>query len=142
MPQCRAEHLDVGRCEAVALGVKLLGISDRNTGEWIERAIVRDTLGHELLSSKLGMVALNALAPVVGAYLLEVRKAGYLTQRVRIPEKTAEFMIALEPDAVGAMKLPAVVIEARVSLKSDPGLADGFFCSHNDRSPLLSPATK
>ena len=113
--------------EAVALGVKLLGISDRNTGEWIERAIVRDTLGHELLSSKSGLVALNALTPVLGAYLLEVRKPGYQTQRVRIPENAAEFMIALEPDAVGATKLPAVVTEARVSLESDPGLADGFF---------------
>ena len=112
--------------EAVALGVKLFAIYDRDTGEWIERAVVRDTLGHELLSSKLGIVALNALAPVLGAYLLEVRKPGYQTQRVRIPENTAEFMIALERDA-GATKLPAVVTEARVSLKSDPGLADGFF---------------
>jgi hypothetical protein len=80
-----------------------------------------------LLSSKLGIVALNALAPVLGAYLLEVRKPGYQTQRVRIPENTAEFMIALEPDPAGAMTLPAVVTEARVSLKSDPGVADGFF---------------
>ena len=113
--------------EAVALGVKLFGIYDRDTGEWIERAVVRDTLGHEFLSSKLGIVALNAFAPVLGAYLLEVRKAGYQTQRVRIPENTAEFMIALEPDPAGATRLPAVVTEARVSLKSDPGLADGFF---------------
>jgi hypothetical protein len=114
--------------EAVALGVKLLGIYDRNTGEWIARAVVRDTLGHELLSSKSGLVALNALAPVLGAYLLEVSKPGYQTQRVRIAENGgAEFMIALEPDAVGAARLPAVVTEARVSLESDPGLADGFF---------------
>ena len=113
--------------DAVALGVKLFGISNRDTGEWIERAIVRDTLGHELVSPKSGIVALNALTPVLGFYLLEVRKPGYQTQRVRIPENTAEFIIALEPDPVGAVTLPAVVTEARVSLKSDPGLSDGFF---------------
>ena len=114
--------------EAVALGVKLLGIYDRDTGEWIERAVVRDTLGHELLSSKSGVVVLNGLVPVLGAYLLEVRKPGYQAQRVRIPENAGgEFMIALEPDAIGATKLPAVVTEARVSLASDPGTADGFF---------------
>jgi hypothetical protein len=113
--------------EAVALGVKLLGIYDRDTGEWIERAVVRDTLGNELLSSKSGLVALNGLVPVLGAYLVEVRKPGYQTQRVRISENAGEFMIALEPDPKGATKLPAVVTEARVSLASDPGLADGFF---------------
>jgi hypothetical protein len=113
--------------EAVALGVKLLGIYDRSTGQWIERAVVRDTLGHELLSSKSGLVALNALAPVLGAYLLEVRKPGYQTLRVRIQENAAEFMIALEPDTVTAATLPAVVTEARMSLEADPGLADGFF---------------
>ena len=113
--------------EAVALGVKLLGIYDRDTGEWIERAVVRDTLGHELLSSKSGLVALNGLVAVLGTYLLEVRKPGYQTQRVRISETGGgEFMIALEPEPAGATKLPAVVTEARVSLASDPGVADGF----------------
>lgn len=112
---------------AVEAGVKLLAIYDRNTGEWVERAVVRDTLGHELLSSKAGLVALNALSPILGAYFLEVSKPGYQTQRVRIAENAgAEFMIALEPVALGATTLPAVVTTEKASLASDAGTSDGF----------------
>lgn len=115
--------------QAVSLGVKLLGIYDSKTGSWIDHATVRDTLGNEVTSTRNGIAPLNALSPLVGVYLVEVRKEGYAPRRLRIPaDSGSEFMIGLEPNPLGDVaRLPAVVTTDRAALQRDPGLSDGFF---------------
>ena len=115
--------------QAEAAGIKLLGVIDEGTGAWIDRATVRDTLGNETITSSIGVAALNALTPVVGYYMLEVRKAGYAPQRVKLKADTAaEFLVSLTPNPLGqATTLPTVVTTAAQSLLRDPGLREGFF---------------
>ena len=115
--------------QAVSLGVKLLGIYDVKTGAWIDRATVRDTLGNEVTSTRNGVAPLNALSPLVGVYLVEVRKEGYSPRHLRLPaDSGSEFMVGLEPNPLGNVaRLPAVVTTDRAALQRDPGLSDGFF---------------
>jgi hypothetical protein len=115
--------------EAEALGLKLVGVYDSRTGEWIQRATLRDTLGTETVTSSIGVATLNVFAPVAGYYMLEARKEGYAPKRFNLPaNKGSEFLVAMDPRPLGsATELPAVVINAKASLLADPGLASGFF---------------
>ncbi|MEO6879277.1 MAG: hypothetical protein ABI205_12410 [Gemmatimonadaceae bacterium] len=115
---------------AEAAGVKLLGVFDASTGDWIDRATVRDTLGNQTQTSKIGVAALNVLSPVVGYYMFEVRKEGYASQRYRLRADTAaEFLVSLTPNPLGhATALPAMLTtDRREMLDRDPGLRAGFF---------------
>lgn len=115
--------------EAEALGLKLLGVYNRETGEWIDRATVRDTLGNETRTSRGGVATLNVLKPVLGTYLLEIRREGYLPRRVAIDETVGEeFLIDLDPVAPGSGNvLPAVVTTAKATIATDEGTHAGFF---------------
>jgi hypothetical protein len=120
----------VNAAQAEAAGVKLLGVMDASTGNWIGRATVRDTLGNELVTSNIGVAALNLLQPVMGYYMLEVRKAGYSPQQIKLEVDTAaEFLVSLTPNPLGqATALPAVVTtERRMVLDRDAGARAGFF---------------
>lgn len=115
---------------AEAAGVKLLGVFDANTGEWLSHAVVRDTLGRETLTSDGGVVALAVLQPVLGQYMLEIRKEGYAPQRFKLRADTAaEFLVSLMPNPLGkATQLPAVITtDSRRRLAEDPGAREGFF---------------
>jgi hypothetical protein len=115
---------------AEAAGVKLLGVFDATTGDWIDRATVRDTLGNQTLTSKIGVAALNVLSPVLGYYMFEIRKEGYASQRFRFKADTAaEFLVSLTPNPLGhATALPAMLTtDSREMLDRDPGLREGFF---------------
>jgi hypothetical protein len=116
--------------QAEASGIKLLGISDANTGGWIDHATVRDTLGDETLTSDIGVAALSELRPLMGYYMLEVRKPGYTPQRFKLKADTSEeFLVSLTPNPLGqATVLPAMTTTAAMqSLERDPGLRQGFF---------------
>jgi hypothetical protein len=120
----------ISEADVVAAGVKLLGVFDMSTGEWVDRAIVRDTLGHQILTSNIGVAALSALEPVVGQYLIEIRKEGYAPQRYKLRADTAaEFLVGLTPNPLGkATALPTVVTtESRRLIGRDPGQREGFF---------------
>jgi hypothetical protein len=123
-PSLRAQ-VDTGRVEPL----RLIGILDARTGDWINRATVRDTLGTETQTTRYGVATLNVLTPIAGFYLLEIRKEGYLPRRVRLRADTAyQIMFALEPNPLGdAAQLPAVVTTARQQLQSDAGQSSGFF---------------
>jgi hypothetical protein len=109
--------------------LRLLGIYDAETGQWIDQAIVRDTLGVETKTTKAGIAALNVLTPIAGFYLLEIRKVGYAPRHLRLrAESTIELMIALEPAPLAdATRLPTTVITERQRLVEDAGLRSGFF---------------
>jgi len=116
---------DTGRVEPL----RLIGILDAKTGDWINRATVRDTLGTETQTTRYGVATLNVLTPIAGFYLLEIRKEGYLPRRIRLRADTAyQVMFALQPNPLGdATQLPAVITTERQRLERDPGLASGFF---------------
>ena len=110
--------------------LRLIGVLDAASGDWINRAILRDTLGNETLTSRYGIAALNVLTPIAGFYLIEIRKEGYAPRRIRLrADTTVQLMIALEPNPLGgdAAKLPAVVTTARGRLEQDAGERAGFF---------------
>lgn len=109
--------------------LRLLGVYDAVTGDWIQRATVRDTLGVETQTSRAGVAALNVLTPIAGFYLLEIRKEGYQPRRIRIlADSVKEFMIALSPNPLGnAAQLPAMIVTERQRLTDDPGERRGFF---------------
>jgi hypothetical protein len=116
---------DTGRVEPL----RLIGVLDAKTGDWINRAIVRDTLGTETQTTRYGVATLNVLTPIAGFYLLEIRKEGYIPRRVRLRADTSyQLMFALQPNPLGdATQLPAVVTTARQRLERDPGEYSGFF---------------
>ena len=109
--------------------LRLMGVFDATSGDWLERAVLRDTLGNETTTSRFGVAALNFLTPIAGFYLIEVRKEGYAPRRVRLrADTTFELMIALERNALGdATRLPAIVTTEKRRLAEDPGLRSGFF---------------
>lgn len=76
-----------------------------------------------------GVAALNGLSPVIGVYLIEIRKAGYAPKQVRIGvDAGSEFLVALTPKPLGSVaELPAVITTAKQSIYKDDGLRDGFF---------------
>jgi hypothetical protein len=113
--------------DAELAGLKVLGVYDDSTGAWISGAVIRDTLGHEIATSRIGVASLNALAALGGFYLLEVTKPGYLPRRLMLrADTTAEFMIALEPRRLGSASLAAVKVTAEFRLDRDAGMRDGF----------------
>lgn len=115
--------------QAEAAGVKLLGVYDAASGEWIDHAAVRDTLGRQTFTSKIGIATLNALTPIAGYYMIEVRKEGYAPRRLMLrADGPAETMVALAPNPLGAATaLPTVVVTDRRRLSEDAGLRQGFF---------------
>jgi hypothetical protein len=122
--------------EAVAAGMKLLGVFDAETGAWISGAVVRDTLGNVTSTSSIGVAALNGLAPVIGQYMLEIRKEGYAPEHFKLgADSAAEFLVSLRPNPLGtATALPAVITVApRTLLDRDAGEREGFFqrCATN-----------
>jgi len=142
---------DTGRVESL----RLIGVLDAKTGDWINRAVVHDTLGNETFTTRNGVAALNVLTPIAGFYLLEIRKEGYAPRRLRLrADTTVELMIALAPAPLGDVtKLPAVVTTERRRIAEDAGEKRGFFerCQYRtvtcvgraelDRSPSAVLAT-
>jgi hypothetical protein len=124
-PRTLCAQRDTGRVETL----RLVGVLDANTGDWIDRAIIRDTLGDETFTSRFGVATLNVLTPIAGFYLLEIRKEGYAPRRIRLRADTSfQIMFALEPNPLGtATQLPAVVTTERQRLQNDPGERHGFF---------------
>ena len=112
---------------AEAAGVKLLGVFDAATGEWIHGATVRDTLGNQVVTSAIGIAALNVLSPLLHEYMLEIRKEGYAPAHVRLQADSAnEYLVALEPNPLGGAVLPTVVVTAERRLITDAGQREGF----------------
>ena len=114
--------------DAEAAGLKLIGVFDAGDGHWISGATVRDTLGGETTTSSIGVAALNNLTPLVGYYILEIRKPGYAPRRLRLrADTTAEVLASLEPNPLGSgTTLAAVVVTARRRLVEDAGKREGF----------------
>jgi hypothetical protein len=125
MPRTLHAQTDTGRVERL----RLIGVLDAKTGDWINRAVIHDTLGNETLTTRFGVATLNVLTPIAGFYLLEIRKEGYVPRRVRLRADTSyEIMFALEPNPLGAAtRLPAVVTSERQRLQEDAGDRNGFF---------------
>jgi hypothetical protein len=124
----RSASVSVAAAEAA--GAKLLGVFDANTGEWLSHVVVRDTLGRQTQTSDGGVAALGLLEPVLGQYLLEIRKEGYVPQHFKLRADTAaDFLVSLTPNPLGrATQLPAVITtDSRRRLAEDPGTRDGFF---------------
>jgi hypothetical protein len=120
-----AAQTDTGRVEPL----RLLGIFDDASGDWIDRAVVRDTLGNETLTTRFGVATLNVLVPIAGFYLVEVRKEGYAPRRLRLrADSTYELMIALQRNRLGdAARLPAMVTTGKRLIVEDAGERSGFF---------------
>jgi hypothetical protein len=117
----------VTAARAEASGVKLLGVFDATTGDWISGATVRDTLGDEVATSALGIAALNVLSPLANQYMLEIRKQGYAPAHFKLRADTAaEFLVSLEPNPLGGTLLATTVVTAERKLVADPGLREGF----------------
>jgi hypothetical protein len=125
MPLSAHAQIDTAGTEPL----RLIGVLDAKTGDWINRAIVRDTLGTETLTTRYGVATLNVLTPIAGFYLIEIRKEGYMPRRIRLRADTSyAIMFALEPNPLGnATQLPAVVTTERQRLQNDPGERRGFF---------------
>lgn len=115
--------------QAEAAGLKLIGVYDVSTGDWIDHATIRDTLGGETVTSTIGVAALDALTPIAGFYMIEVRKPGYAPRRMMLrADGPAEQMLALQRNPLGSSAvLPAVIVTDRRRLMDDPGLRRGFF---------------
>lgn len=109
--------------------LRLIGVYDATSGDWIDRAVLRDTLGNETTTTRFGVAALNVLTPIAGFYLLELRKEGYAPRRIRLrADTTVQLLLALERNPLGdAAKLPAVVTTGRRHIEEDPGERRGFF---------------
>ena len=127
--------------EASRLGLKLIGVFDDSTGDWIARAIVRDTLGHEATTSPIGVATLNVLTPLAGYFVLEIRKPGYESAHLRLRADTAaQFLVALHANPLGATALDPVVTTARQRLDRDPGLRERFLTRCQIGAACVGPA--
>jgi len=127
--------------EAMQLGLKLIGVFDDSTGQWVDRAVVRDTLGHETTTSSIGVATLNALTPLAGYFVLEVRKPGYQSAHLRLRADTStQFMVALHSNPLGATQLAPVVTTARAQMQADPGLSEGFATRCQIGAACVGPA--
>jgi hypothetical protein len=114
--------------DALLRGVKLVGVYDANSGEWINRALLRDTLGNETRTTPIGVAALSVLEPIAGLYIFEIRKEGYAPKRFRLRADTVwELLVGLEPNPLGdATRLPQVVTTAKRRIAEDLGQKSGF----------------
>ncbi|HEY4217888.1 MAG TPA: carboxypeptidase-like regulatory domain-containing protein [Gemmatimonadaceae bacterium] len=110
-------------------GPALLHVFDQATRAPIDRAAIRDTLGNQMQTSSTGTAVLNALRPIAGYYMLEVRKPGYAPQRFKLRADTAaEFVVAITPSRLGSTAtLPTVEVNATRLMWSDAGVKEGFF---------------
>lgn len=126
--RAQTQVIEPSLAEAKAVGLKVLGILDDSTGQWIADATVRDTVGNEVHTTRAGIAALNNLAVLYGFYFLEIRKEGYAPRRIKLrADSASEFMVALSPRALGeATALPALVTTAMTRLDRDLGQRDGF----------------
>jgi len=126
-PDSAAPEAPVTAAAVEAAGVKLLGVFDGATGEWIRGATVRDTLGNQVVTSAIGVAALNVLRPLASEYMLEIRKEGYTPSRVKLRVDTAtEYLVALDPNPLGGAMLPTTVVTAETKLIADAGQKEGF----------------
>jgi hypothetical protein len=106
---------------------KLLGVYDNKDGQWVVGATIRDTLGNEAKTSSIGVASLNALTPIAGYYLLEIRKPGYAPRFIRLrDDTTSEILTGLAPNPLGGTTLPTTVVTADRKLATDAGLKEGF----------------
>lgn len=107
---------------------RLIGVLDAQTGDWIDRAVVRDTLGDETTTTRFGVATLNVLNAIAGYYLIEVRKEGHAPRRLRLrADTTFEIILPLQPNALGsATQLPAMVTTERRRMYQDAGERRGF----------------
>ncbi|HEY4219300.1 MAG TPA: carboxypeptidase-like regulatory domain-containing protein [Gemmatimonadaceae bacterium] len=106
---------------------KLLGVFDNDDGQWIAGATIRDTLGNEAQTSRIGVTPLTDLTPIAGYYMLEVRKSGYSPRFLRVrDDTTSEILAALAPNPLGGTLLPTTVVSADRKLATDAGLREGF----------------
>jgi hypothetical protein len=113
--------------DAEAAGIKMLGLYDVGDGHWIAGATIRDTLGNEAVTSRIGIAALNALTPIAGYYLLEIRKPGYSPRWIRLrDDTTSEILTALAPNPLGGTLLAPTVVTAEKKLAYDDGQRAGF----------------
>ena len=124
-PRALTAQTDTDRVESL----RLIGVLDAKTGDWIDRAVLRDTLGNETFTTRFGVATLNVLTPIAGFYLLEIRKEGYSPRRVRLRADTSyQVLFALDPNPLGnATQLPAMVTTERQRLQNDAGERRGFF---------------
>lgn len=125
LPRALAAQADTGRVETL----RLVGVIDDKTGDWIDHATVRDTLGDETYTTRFGVATLNVLTPIAGFYLLEIRKEGYAPRRLRLRADTSyQLMFRLAPNPLGnATQLPTVVVTEQQRLQYDAGERRGFF---------------
>jgi hypothetical protein len=113
--------------DAEAAGMKLLGVYDNTDGHWIAGATIRDTLGNEAVTSRIGVAALNTLTPIAGYYLLEIRKPGYSPRFLRLRnDTTSEILAALAPNPLGGTLLAPTIVTAENKLATDDGQWQGF----------------
>lgn len=113
--------------DAEAKGMKLLGLYDNGDGHWIAGATIRDTLGNEAVTSRIGIAALTTLTPIAGYYLLEIRKPGYSPRWLRLRnDTTSEILAALAPNPLGGTLLAPTVVTADRKLAYDAGQREGF----------------
>jgi hypothetical protein len=106
----------------------LLGVYDARSGDPIQGAIVRDTLGAQALTSADGVVALTYVSAIGPFVLLEIRKVGYRPLHLRIKADSLTALTELlEPLPLGASnELPAVVTTAKYNIALDSALWNGF----------------
>ncbi|HEY4219299.1 MAG TPA: carboxypeptidase-like regulatory domain-containing protein [Gemmatimonadaceae bacterium] len=117
--------LVVARVQAEA--EKLLGVYDNGDGEWVAGATIRDTLGNEAQTSRLGVAPLTDLMPIAGYYMLEIRKPGYSPGFVRLrDDTTSQILTALAKNPLGNSSLPTTVVTAENRFVNDPGQQAGF----------------
>ena len=106
----------------------LIGVYDAQSGDPIQGAIVRDTLGAQAVTSADGVVALTYINAIGPYYLIEIRKIGYRPLRLKIRADSltdrTELLEALPLGAATA--LPAVVTTDKYNVRLDPGLWNGF----------------
>jgi len=107
----------------------LLGVYDARSGDPIQGAIVRDTLGAQALTSADGIVALTYITAVGPFVMLEIRKVGYRPLHIRIKaDSLTDLTELLEPLPLGSAtnELPAVVTTAKYNIALDSALWNGF----------------
>jgi hypothetical protein len=108
--------------------VPLLGVYDARSGDPVQGAIVRDTLGAQALTSADGVVALTYITAVGPFVMLEIKKVGYRPLHIRIKaDSLTDLTELLEPLPLGASnELPAVVTTAKYNIALDSALWSGF----------------
>ena len=106
----------------------LLGVYDARSGDPVQGAVVRDTLGAEASTSADGIVALTYISAIGPYYLIEIRKIGYRPLHLKIrADSLTDRTELLEALPLGsATALPAVVTTGKYNVTLDSGLWNGF----------------